>query len=88
MDIRQAEAIKKDYEAFLLRRANVETIKNMKAKEASSLVKKYQFEDLKDWKKMVSLRDSKKPEVEAFLDQVQEYMSSSEPQLREIEDAI
>ena len=88
MDIRDAEAIKKNYEAFQLRQSKIEAVKNMKVKEASSLVKKYNFEDLKDWKKVVALRDSRKPEVESFLDQVQNYMNSSEPQLREIEDNI
>lgn len=88
MDIREAEAIKRNYESFQLRQSKVEAVKDMKVKEASALVKKYNFNDLKDWKKVVELRDSRKPEVESFLDQVQEYMTSSEPQLREIEENI
>jgi len=88
MDIGQAEELKRKYEAFQVRQSKIEAVRDMKVKEATTIVRKYNFEDLKDWKKVVELRDAKKPEAESFLDEVASYMATAEPQLREIEDTL
>ena len=88
LDIKEVEKIKKDYESVQMRLSKIEAIQSMKVKEALVLIKKYGFSDLKDWKKLVELRDSKRPELDKLIAEVREYISSSEEQLREIENNI
>lgn len=88
MNIDKASQLQKKYEDFKTRLSKIETIKDMKVKESIAIVNKYNFKDLSDWKNVVALRDETKPKVEAFLDQVDKYITESEPALREVEDSI
>lgn len=88
MDIHKVESLKKKIEEHNNKVLKIEARKELIAKNVVSILKSYGFHDLKDYKKLLELKEEKTLEIENMVKKLEAELEEGQLQLSEIEKII
>lgn len=88
MDIKEIESLKKKITEFNNRVVKIEASRTITVKRVRETLAKYGITDLKDYKKLIELRDEQGKKAEELIKEVEAKIESSQESLSEAERII
>ena len=88
MEIKEFENLKKDIEIYNNRVIKVSANKEIITKEIRNILNHYGISDIKDYKKLIEMRDTMEPEIKKYLEEKSKELSENQAKLSELESIL
>lgn len=88
MDVSEVTALKKKINDYNNRVVKIEASKNIIVKKIKEILNNYGISDIKDYKKLIEVRDARLKEVETLKLEIEDKIANSQDELIEIENII